>query len=194
MSAPETLPVAHPIAPTTLDDALNAWNVKCPSKAIELNTFDRVEDMKARMIGKSIFASYNDQTGWSIKQVGWGNKYLAFVARILRWCGIAYRDTVLTQSQKLEFLSKLVNQNAAPVLGFLRKEQVDIDVQNDQLVTGTQLLRAYTAAGETAKLENAKANITGYINERDAHIKAARELVQLNPAVAPILQWMKANY
>jgi hypothetical protein len=97
----------------SLENAIEIWNGANKQK-INPHNYQTSTERKTAGLGTTIFASYNDKTGWAFRQVGCGNRVFALVARVIRACALlraifGFRDTVLPKAQKQELRAMLVN-------------------------------------------------------------------------------------
>ena len=87
-----------PFGPLTIEDALNRWNSHCDSsKRLE---FQRPEQNKVAGLGHAIFATYNENNGWQLTEIGNRNCLVASIIRVIRFLHFGYRETILTDTQK----------------------------------------------------------------------------------------------
>lgn len=186
---PETAPTMRL---RSLDEAFTSWNSKHPEQELKIRGYQSVADIKAASIGKTIFAAFNPKTGWRIKELGWGNRFFVWLARLFRYCGIGHKDTVLTKKQKLEFLAALVDRI---VRGHDAFDKFILLQQSYDENNATQIRLRDEAAllsGEAkfAKMQE-RANLFAQESKiQDDFIKLYKE----NPGIHPFLEWQRVNW
>jgi hypothetical protein len=97
----------------SLENAIDRWNAGHKQK-INPHNYQTSVERKTAGLGKTIFASYNEKTGWAFRQVGCGNRVFAWVARVIRACALlraifGFRETILPKAQKQELRAMLVH-------------------------------------------------------------------------------------
>lgn len=112
------------MAYVTLATAVCEWNTANHSRPITPTEYRSKADLRAAGIGRTIFATYNEETGWKLKHVGLGMDCLARVVKVLRQCCIlralfGLSTSVLNTAQKDEFRAVFYRGGDASVSGSL---------------------------------------------------------------------------
>src|ERR1700719_1289576 len=89
----------------SLDEAIQIWNKDHSGKQIKPHQYRTVEDIKAASIGTTIFFAYNEKKGWEIRELGYGYRVFAWIAKLIRKCTFlrkifGYEGTILQKPQK----------------------------------------------------------------------------------------------
>lgn len=95
----------------TLNLAISNWNSNHEaSQRIRAGEYDSNTALKADGIGRTILFTNSKEEGWKIRELGYGFRPLAWLARVIRWLGLGYQDTVLTLFCRVELFEVLFDK------------------------------------------------------------------------------------